>query len=657
MRSLKLEMGSRIKFDGAEFKVEQCEPNGQMLLRNVETQALFLHSREELLNAYRESRLLLAAPTQASGFSHRPLSDLPPSVCAYLRRCKHYLDAAMATDFTAYPSRNLRAIISKVAAEIGDPKPPAESTVYRWYKRYSTNGNDLRALIPRHEKKGSRSTKVSNEVEALFVAALDAVFKISPRSSMKSVETKLHMLIDEENTGRLPSLKLRAPNRRSLYRMLSRLNAFERSTLLDGPAGARRQFQINRTPHKVMRILERVEVDHTPLDYFLIDERSWLPLGRPMLTLLIDTYSRMILGYYLSFGSTSAAAVMGALRHAILPKALPARALPGVTIVHPWVAYGLMESLVLDNGLEFHGNDLELAALDLGIRLQYCPTRTPQFKGRVERVLKTINYSFAHQLPGTSLAKFHERGDYDPLKHAVLSLGEFRHAFEKWVLDDYAQTVHKGIRTTPWARWHEGLQANQPLLPASATMLERRIGKSAERSLRRDGIWLNNIRYSAASLQPILNEWGPGVRVRVVHNPENLGSIEVWAPGSHDPTTVPAVCQEYAFGLTLLQHQQLEILLRDAGKQAEDSEALLAARKELAASIEELMSSRKLRKRTTAARLHGKNSELPERRFVAVTGTETRSAPASVSTKPSSSRFTERPSGKYTSGRDHGGKQ
>lgn len=79
--------------------------------------------------------------------------------------------------------------------------------------------------------------------------------------------------------------------------------------------------------------------------------------------------------------------------------------------------------MVVDNGMEFHGNDLDSVAYDLGIRIQFCPKHQPRFKGVVERYLGTCNRFFAHQLPGTSLSRWHLRGDYDPLKHAVLIIG------------------------------------------------------------------------------------------------------------------------------------------------------------------------------------------------------------------------------------------
>jgi len=38
-------------------------------------------------------------------------------------------------------------------------------------------------------------------------------------------------------------------------------------------------------------ILERVEIDHTVLDLFLVDVDDRLPIGRPTLTTALDVYS------------------------------------------------------------------------------------------------------------------------------------------------------------------------------------------------------------------------------------------------------------------------------------------------------------------------------------------------------------------------------
>ncbi len=64
------------------------------------------------------------------------------------------------------------------------------------------------------------------------------------------------------------------------------------------------------------RILQRVEIDHSPLKVVVGMEAG--PIGQPWLTLLIDYYSRMVTGFCLGFEPPSYGVIMEALRHAIL---------------------------------------------------------------------------------------------------------------------------------------------------------------------------------------------------------------------------------------------------------------------------------------------------------------------------------------------------
>lgn len=320
----------------------------------------------------------------------------------------------------------------------------------------------------------------------------------------------------------------------------------------------------------------------------------------------------MLLGFHLSFDNPSTGAVMGALRHAILPKSPVTQAIPELETKHKWACYGRPDVMVVDNGLEFHGKDLDSVSYDLGIRIQYCPKHQPRFKGVVERYLKSVNYFFAHQLPGTSLAHWHLRGDYDPLKHAVLTLAEFHQIFQKWVLDDYAQTVHRGMSETPWARWHEGLRHREPELPESVQALQQRIGQVEERALRNDGIVLHGIRYNSDALAPMLRAYGAGTKVRVLYDHEDLGDIQVWGPDSADPVRVLALDQSYALGLTALQNDMIRAAVREKGASQQDQTALQQAKQDIIKAVESLMGSRKQQDRRLGAKIRGLSMSKPE---------------------------------------------
>lgn len=622
-------------WEGASFRIERLPPDGNVLLERVSDGNMKLLTRDELLTAYSQGKIssgLSGAgdrPSLRPTFS-RPLSDLSPKAQQEARRRLAYMAALYEQGDFVFTKEYLTPLIKQVAVKIGDNSPPSTTTIYRWTSRYRIS-KDARSLVPRTDLRGSRNLRQGNEILEYATEAIQEAFDASPRATAGMIFTRLVGKIKAENFRRIPEDALKIPSLRTVYRMLGRVEAYDQVVLREGKIAADKRFRITKRGVVVTRILERVEMDHTPLDLFLIDERSWLPLGRPILTIIIDCYSRMLLGYFLCFEGPSTMAVMAALRHAVLPKVPVAEAVPGLKVEHSWPCYGRPKLLVVDNGMEFHGDDLDSVAFDLHCNIEFCPKHQPWFKGVVERYLGTINNSFARQIPGTSFARLHLRGDYDPQKHAVLTLAEFKHLFEKWVLDVYAQQLHRGIRTTPWAKWHEGLSHHAPELPEDLQHLQRRIGLVRERSLRRDGIWLNGIAYNSEVLQPILRAFGVGIRVRVLYDPEDLGAIQVWGPSDEVPVTVPAVDQVFASGLTARQNALIRERLRAQGAAAEDRESLQRAKHQIATSIQELMSSRKQRQRRQAAALRGMTSNKPDAR------------PAEVSVPPPPKRVKPKP--------------
>jgi putative transposase len=622
MANFSLRVGATFELEGTTYQIERLHQAdsydvGQVVLQRCHDGRTVLKTERELLSAYAAG--LISAFDASTSKARSPLQSAPLTGLSeiqmreFKRRRAYVLALVDQGSFTFEPDF-IEPFIAAKAAEMGDADPPSRATLWRWHSRFKAF-NDVRALIPLFRRRGSTTSLQDARVLELLAESVDAAFKLSPKATGADIHGHLAGRIQRENARRLPDEQLQTPSKRTTYRLLGRVEAYDQTVLREGAASADRRFRIAKLGPRTQSVLERVEADHTPLDLFLIDEVTWVPLGRPTLTVFFDQYSRFPLGYYLSFGGTSAAAVMGALRHAILPKTPVVEVIPDLPVQHLWPCFGIMDVLVLDNGLEFHGLDLESVALDLMIRLQFCPKRTPRFKGAIERYLKTINYFFAHQVPGAAMARLADRGDYDPQKHALLTMSEFKHLFEKWVLDVYAQTVHRGIGTTPWAKWHEGIARRTPQLPADLKSLQRRIGLVRERALRPDGVNVEGIRYADDSLLPLLKKWGAGTKVRVVLDAEDLGDVQVWGPEEPDPVTVLAADQAYAKGLTLTQHQLLRQQVREAGKDAEDTQELITAKYQMAVALEQLVTSRKQRTRRRAAQVHGITSTKPQGRL------------------------------------------
>jgi putative transposase len=114
-----------------------------------------------------------------------------------------------------------------------------------------------------------------------------------------------------------PALRVSRETVRQIALTVDRYNVMRARfgrTVADAKRGPRSAGVVTTRP------LERVELDHFLCDVHLVCHKTGALLGRPWLTLAVDHYSGMVVGYHLSFAPPSAASVLACLRHAILPK-------------------------------------------------------------------------------------------------------------------------------------------------------------------------------------------------------------------------------------------------------------------------------------------------------------------------------------------------
>ncbi len=431
-------------------------------------------------------------------------------------------------------------------------RPPHYVTVWRWLKRYAPSGNDIRAVVDRYCCSGNREARQPAKFVEILQAAIDKVYLTEERNTVQDTLDHAIAEIKRENVLRVESEQLPMPRLRHVKRLISTIPAYDRYAARHGRRAADVYFRSVKKAPGTSLPLERVEIDHTRLDVFVIDEETMLPLGRPWLTLSLDFHTRSILGFDLSFDPPSHLTVARCLRHAMLPKGSLKEKYPSVK--GTWDMYGVMDTLVCDNGAEFHGDSLELACLTLGITLQYCPRKQPWFKGSVERVLGTVNRGVAHGIPGTTFSNFLEKGDYDAAKKATMTLSTLREILHVWIVDYYHQHPHRTLHDTPAHAWQiETIGLDIPV-PADPDELKVLLGKAETRQLTHKGIELNSLFYNSPEVQLVTRRLGNNIAVPVRYQADDLGEIHILVPDTDSYLAVPALDQDYARGLTLWQH-------------------------------------------------------------------------------------------------------
>lgn len=494
----------------------------------------------------------------------------------------------------------LRRRIEEVAQEIGDDHPPSPVSVYRWYRRYRKT-RSIADLADRHESKGRR-INWSDEVRAVINEVIDTIYlnpqKHPGRAVYEEICRRL-LVLQQQNPDKLD--KLCIPSRPTIYRYLGKLEKYTVDAARLGRPAANRKFRAVLGQQKTERILERWEIDHTPLDLIVYDEESKMPHGRPWLTITLDKHSRMIVGFYIGFGNPSAYSVLQCLRQAILPKQPLLEEYDDITM--PWPARGIPEVLVCDNGMELHSGSLNRACQELNIQIQYCPAKLPEYKGAVERFFRTISQGLIHRLPGTTFSNIWKRGDYASEKMACIGFRTLNALLYKWIVEVYHQEVHRGIGMSPARKWEAAERERIIEHPANPEQLRVITAHTAERTLFHYGVEINGLRYNSHELQTLHRRYGKKHKLILKFYEDDISFLHVFDPDEKAYIRVPAIDQEYSVGLTLDQHELIRQRLREEARDQTDWSTVLAKKKELQDMIDAAVAHKKMGVRKKAAKI------------------------------------------------------
>jgi putative transposase len=199
-----------------------------------------------------------------------------------------------------------------------------------------------------------------------------------------------------------------------------------------------------------------VQVDHTPCQMCLVDSVTRQPLNDAWLTLVIDCYSRMVLGFYLSLDGPSTLTTGIALTNAFLPKD---NFLRSIDVTGEWPCWGFPDLIHVDNAAELNGKMMQAARRRHRFVLRDRPLGQPNFGGHVESAFKTF-MSVIKSLPGTKFSNPKERAEYDSEGNSAMTLDAFERLFTDFLINDYHLSEHSGEgmeRRTPLQRWRDGI--------------------------------------------------------------------------------------------------------------------------------------------------------------------------------------------------------
>ncbi len=241
--------------------------------------------------------------------------------------------------------------------------------------------------------------------------------------------------------------------------------------------------------HLATSPLQYVFADHYLLDVFSVDKKTRRKVKRLWLTVLIDAYTRCILGFVLLYEHPSIESILQALSNAIWPKSnLQEFGIKGL-----WPCYGIPIQLFLDNAWAHHSYSVESSAKEISHNGEYNSIDLvfrPPYMGRlgalIERFFGTLSLRIRVRLRDHgAIQSSNPRDVRNAAKDACLLYDDIY----KFILEEivrYQNSPHSSLdEMTPNAKWDEAMQSNLPIVPPETEAFKRIFWRKHNTSLKR----------------------------------------------------------------------------------------------------------------------------------------------------------------------------
>lgn len=468
--------------------------------------------------------------------------------------------------------------------------------VYVLVGRWRAGEGVVSDLLADRSSGGRGGRRLPTEVEAVVRDVLRTRYLTRQRRSVAAV--------CREIARQCRVRGLAVPSRGTVLRRIARLDPARSLAAREGRDAARTLRSAGGTPPEVTGLLEQVQVDHTPMDVIVVDERHRLPIGRPYLSVAICVASRCVVGLVVTLEAPSATSVGLCLAHAATDK----RAwLERLGAEAEWPMSGKPRELYVDNAAEFKSEALRRGCEQHGIGLRYRPPGQPHFGGIIERLIGTM-MRLVHELPGTTFSNTAARRGYDSDGEAALTVAEL----QRWLalaVACYHGEVHETLGRTPAGVWADKLaETGPPATVASETAFLVDFLPVIRRTLTRTGFVIDHVQYFRDALKPWIARRDRLDKFVLRRDPRDISRIWVLDPDRSAYLEVPYRTLSRP-PISVWEQQAAAARLRELGRAEVNENALFAMVEQMRQVTEQAAARtrrarRDLDRRSTHARAH-----------------------------------------------------
>lgn len=535
----------------------------EFVFEDVETRRPRTMNRYKTLKDIEAGNFIVVLPSLATldSLDETPsynATALPERIEKQIDRRHAYVLGMRKAGLTRGNRRLLPKVISAVSSRLGDSHPPSVSTVLDWAKRLESSGDNPRALVSKNYNRKSPLRKAP-ALQALIHEMIRKIYLTRKLHSIEHTTT----LINREAERLVAEGKFEPEGSKVSPSTVGRqINTLDKYVVIKSRYGAARARMLCRTPmgdDYPEHPFEQVEFDHTPLDWIVLCDRTGIPLGRPLLTATICASTGYATGLYLSFYGPGLSSVSGVLRNTISIKdELCKRA----GTENQWLASGVPDTFVLDNGLEFHALAFKRMARDAGSDLTYSRVRTPYSKPHVERFfagLGTLTLT-----SGRVRKRITNVIELDPRSTAQITFSDLIKGLVRYFVDVHPFHINKRKVARPYDLMMEGIAKAPPArYLTSYDSIRLTTAMSASLTVSQGGIELRGIPYGTAELLPIRKAVGKNCKTLVKWDPDNIDEIFVQHPLTKEWVCSPSRWPHYTNQLSWNQHLLIRKHLRE----------------------------------------------------------------------------------------------
>ena len=353
----------------------------------------------------------------------------------------------LALDVEQYPKSEKTRL--KVITQVGnDRKIPvkdriSQSTLRDKYTRwYEIDKNTARLFAKKSRSKGPTHNK---QMIDLVDEVLDEEFLTlggpSAAECLRIIETR-------HSERQIPGKCIKSSQFYDGY--VNRIDPYEMRLIRQGRDAARAWAKESGEVIHADYPLQIVEMDALHLEVGIIDDKTHEFLGTLIIYIAIDRCTRYVLGYSMSIKSKGSEgnpgkgekseSVLELIQHVVNDKK------PSVKAKHKWLKCDIPEEFLGDAGAAFNNLFIKLAIAQINTSVTTCESGNPIKKAFIERINDSIREKFAIALPGYRRKRYQNveyKGSVEA--DACLYLHEAKEQFEKYILDNYHQSEHRGL--------------------------------------------------------------------------------------------------------------------------------------------------------------------------------------------------------------------